>query len=363
MSSNRGTVVLIVMTLLMVTFLTSFVTEISSADDESTSFYSQLDDNEKAIYDSISDFSADSLTVTVQLSNAIFTESTSDESAAETYIMEQISDMVEAAAYALGLEDPLAICTWGSSTVVCSADSQTFIVSEDYIGLESLVLVADMDPNYADDPDTDVNELQEKIDALNDAIDSYDAGSSDLRTIVGNINSYLTGRLSYDTDENAEEDVPYSMDAYGALVASSENVTSEGFAKGFQALCDKYGIDCYTILGYEVPDMDVHAWNIVLMGNGDWYPVDVAMNKTSSDGYLLVSSETFYTTHQFGLTPSDGGVSFDYPSLSSTKYDSDPWYEDSLVEGAFMAIIGVVLVVGIMLALREDRKKMDPKKK
>ncbi len=358
--------VIIISAMMFASFTFAFAGTVTAEDDDSTftSFYDQLSDNEKAVYDEIAVYSADTLTVTVDLPNAVYTQIGTDESAAKAYLMEQVAVLVQAAYYSIEMDDPLAICTWGNSTVSWSEETLPFVTTGTLIGLEQLVLTAIIDENYADDTSTTgVNELQDKIDALNDAIEAYSVGSTDLRTMVGNINSYLTGRLTYDSNAGTSSEGPYVHDAYGALVSSSKLAVCDGFSKGFQALCDKYGIDCYTVLGYSVPELEGHAWNVVLMGNGSWYPIDVTWNKSSDNAYMLISADSFNSSHQAGLYTSDGGVSMDYPVLSETKYDSDPWYENTYVEWALMAAIGLAIVIGILLAVREDKKKLTAKKK
>ncbi len=368
MSYRHSTFAILIVSAVVLAAFTPMLTDTVSADDDSTdstftSFYDQLTDDQKAIYDSISTYSADTLTVTVDLPNPIYTQIGDDEEVAKEYLSEQISELAQAAYYALFMEKPLAICTWGDSTVSWPEENQPFIVSGTLIGLDQLVLTAIIDPNYADNTTTTVNELQLKIDALNQAIASYDVGSTDLRTMVGNMNSYLVDRLTYDPNAGNSNEDPYAHDAYGALVSSSKLAVCDGYSKGFQALCQKYDIDCYTIVGYDIPELQGHAWNVVLMGNGSWYPIDVTWNDSTSNAYMLISADSFNSSHQAGLYASDGGAIMDYPVLSSTKYDSDPWYQAQYIEWALMGAIGAVLVIGILLAIREDKKKMKGIKK
>jgi len=368
MSYRHSTFAILIVSAVVLAAFTPVLMDSVSAEDDSTdstftSFYDQLTDNQKAVYDSISTYSADTLTVTVDLPDPIYTQIGDDEDAAKEYLAEQVLEALKAPYYALFMEQPLAICTWGTSTIYWSDETQPFIVSGTLIGMEQLLLTLVMDPNYADDPTTTVNELQLKIDALNEAIESYDVGSTNLRTMVGNINSYLVDRLTYDSNVGTSSQDPYAHDAYGALVSSSKLVVCDGYSKGFQALCQKYDIDCYTIAGYDIPDLEGHAWNVVLMDNGSWYPVDVTWNDSSSNAYMLISADSFNSSHMAGLYASDGGASMDYPVLSSTKYDSDPWYQAQYIEWVLMGAIGAVLVIGILLAVREDKKKMKGIKK
>jgi hypothetical protein len=341
--------------------LLGFVSESASAEDEDkkefVSFYNQLDANSKEVYDSLKGVTAESLTVTVQLKNPVYTIKNTDGSA-EAFLMNEITGIVNSAYYALKMQEPLAISTWGKTTLSFDKSAQSFEDGGETVGLKSVKITVVMDAAYADNPETaDVNELQVKVDELNKAIKDYNAGSDNVRSIVGNVNGYLTSRLAFDKNEGTDKENPYAHDAYGALVASGKTVVNDGFSKGFQALCQKYSIECYTIIGYTVPEMKIHTWNVVKMDNGKMYPVDVTANNDKENSQLLPSAESFNKGHVPGIQTSDGGITFDYPALGETKYDADPWYSNKYVEYAFLAAIGGLIIVGLYMAVLQDKKK------
>lgn len=360
---SRGHTVLS-LTVVVFVMISSFGCMLSSAsaededytyDSDFTSFYDQLSDNAKVIYDKIGAVTAADLTVDITLTYPIYADSEKGLEYVESLVKKEVSS----AFFALKMEAPLALCTWGESYI--EWDYTTSAVG-DLTCVSGMALTVVMDENYADDPETDNNELQEKVDALNDAIEAYDVGTTDLRTMIGNINSYLTSRLSYDSNYKNDDRDPYAHDAYGALVSDSKLVVCDGFSRGFQVLCQKYDITCYTIIGYTTPELEGHAWNAVMMDNDKWYPVDVTWNQGSSNKYLLCSAETVNTDHVAGYYPSSGGAYFDYPVYSETKYDADPWYESQYLEYAIMAALGGAIILGLYLAVREDKKKGLPKK-
>lgn len=313
--------------------------------------YDQLTANEKAVYDGIASYSAGKLTVTVALANPVYTASATDGDA-EAYLEAEAASMIKAASYVLSMEDPFAICTWGGSGVVFDLGSQTVVRTGGLIGLDSLVLTAVIDEAYADDPATeDVDELQERIDALDEAVAGFTA-SGGTRDVVGAINGYLVKRLGSDDGTDV-----YADDAYGALVSPSKRASSEGFAKGFQALALAQGIDCLTVLGYTLPGLEKAAWNTVVMDDGGRYPVDVAANKSAEGSALLASAAAFNAGHSAGRSPSDGGIALDFPPLNEDKYDADPWYDNKYVEWAVLGALAAAIIAGILLAVRGDRTR------
>lgn len=338
----------------------------SSASEETykfTPFYDQLGRNQKASYDAMVGMTPEKLSAKVVLPDPVFTEVKESEEKALEYLNIEVFSMIYVANEAIYMEKPLALCTWGVTEVDGSTgikyETGTPVRSGDFIGVREFTIVVVMNPAYADDPATvGKNELREKVDALNKAINDYSVGSSDRRTMVGNINNYLTGRVTYDPNANDDTKIsPYSHDAYGALVAENKYAVCDGFSKGFQALCQKYDIPCYTISGYTAPvEEDGHAWNNVQMDNGKWYPVDVTWNKTTKNEYFLCSADSFNKEHIPGKHPYGGGVSFYYPMLEKNKYDTDPWYTSQIMMYLFAGLIGGAVVLAIGLTAYQNKK-------
>ena len=72
---------------------------------------------------------------------------------------------------------------------------------------------------------------------------------------------------------------------------ASTNVVCEGYAKAFQLLCErstfKANVKCYTVDGYmgSISSMgERHMWNLVTMGDGCYYLVDVTNSDTGMSG-------------------------------------------------------------------------------
>lgn len=324
-----------------------------------TSFYDQLDSNQRGVYTALAAMNPENLESTINLTNPIHTVLNTPVPKAKEFLMKHVKNIVTGAHFALKMEKPLAFPIWGNTSVDFGEDMQTFLNDGKTIGLDKIVIKVIVDPAYADNPTTiDKNELREKVDALRAAVDNYNVGSSDTRTMVGNINNYLINRLKYDPDaKDGMKADPYAHDAYGALVSDKKLVVCDGFSHAFQALCQKYRIECMTILGYSLPSMEGHAWNAVKMGNDKWYPVDVTWNQKMTDKYLLKDAASFNAEHVAGTYPHDGGYSFDYPVFEATKYDKDPWYISTYIEYAFYACIGALVIGGLVMILRQDKNK------
>jgi len=330
-------------------------TTVDSSTDSFTSYYDQLDDNEKAIYDALQTFDADTLTVTVTLPYPVYISVGSSLTDTETYLDSVVKGLVNDAFYVLQLSDPLAICTWGDSEL--SYDN-SYSTSGDMIGYTVLNLKTVIDPAYADNVDTtDVNELQEKIDAVNDALDSFTT-SGTTRDMVGSINTYVMDAATYDPNVGTDKESPYAHDIYGVLVASDNYAVCDGYSKTILVLCEKYGIDCIMVYGYAIPSMEGHAWNYIKMDNNSWYALDCTWNDTTSNAYFLVGTDAFMAEHQAGLQPSTGAtLALNYPVLADTKYDADPWYNADIYPMIVAAAI-VIIIIGIVIyTIRKESKK------
>ena len=330
-------------------------TTVDSSTDGFISYYDQLDDNEKAVYDALQNFDANVLTVTVTLPYPIYISVGSSLKDTETYLYGVVDGFLDDAFYVLQLSDPLAICTWGDSKLTYDHD---YLTSGDTIGYTTVEITAHIDPAYADDVDTtDVNELQKKIDAVNDALDSFTT-SGTTRDKVGSINKYVLDTAIYDPNAGTDKESPYAHDIYGVLVASDHYAVCNGYSKTILALCEKYDIDCIMIYGYAVPSMEAHAWNYIKMDNGSWYALDSTWNDAASNAYFLVGIDTFMAEHQAGLQPSTGAtLALDYPVLADTKYDADPWYDADIYPMIVAAAI-VIIIIGIVIyTIRKENKK------
>ncbi|MDR0887877.1 MAG: hypothetical protein LBM39_01665 [Candidatus Methanoplasma sp.] len=314
----------------------------SDGDAEFKSYYDQLDINGKAIYDAISAADADTRELTLVLPIPLVAL---DNAEGEEFLKEKVDELCNRTYLALRFGNPMAYWLWGSTTphglyVPVEKDNVLIVEKIDFD-------VNTLDTNYADG-------LQEKIDALKKAVDDFESDSTDARGKVSDINKYLTGLVTYDPDPNDKDKKSYfDHEAYGALADERHYAVCDGYAKAFQLLADKLGITSIQVYGGALPSMVDHAWNYVLMDDGKWYAIDVTWNDTKDDAYFLLGAETFLTDHQQGSSITAGtSWDFDYPPLSSGKYDSDPpSYESYGI--ALVVAMGAVIAIALFYAARK----------
>lgn len=141
------------------------------------------------------------------------------------------------------------------------------------------------------------------------------------------IHNWLTSHNLYNSwafsigQDNSGDNTPWE-----AISALDEDLSPvcEGYAKAFKLACDRLCIPCIIASGGN------HAWNYVLMDDGNWYAVDVTyddpiytingaeQNSLISGGekqdYFLLGSQTFFANHT-------EDNEWEYPNLSKADYD------------------------------------------
>ena len=141
------------------------------------------------------------------------------------------------------------------------------------------------------------------------------------------IHDYIIENAEYDRTDDIN-----NSDIYGLFI--KHRAVCEGYAKAFKYLLDKLGIPCVTVCGNGYSDdgnSEFHAWNYVLMDDGNWYAVDttwddpiVVGNGTVSEKtkhrYFLVGSNSFSKTHVEDGDVSGTGQKFKYPQISQNDY-------------------------------------------
>ncbi len=109
-------------------------------------------------------------------------------------------------------------------------------------------------------------------------------------------------RYDEDTEETHSRTVytdPYT--AYGAL--AQNRAVSTGYAMAYKLICDEAGLECMVVHG-RLGSED-HAWNLVQLGDGYWYHVDVALDDEEQEtGYRFfgLTDEEMRLTHQWDET-------------------------------------------------------------
>ena len=141
------------------------------------------------------------------------------------------------------------------------------------------------------------------------------------------VHDYLIDTISYDQSISK----PNIYNIVGALV--NKVSVCEGYARAFKYLMDELGINCTMVIGRATSTdgkTENHAWNYVEL-NGTWYAVDCTWDDPVISGngkltnedkyrYFLKGSTTMNKDHVPSRQFTDGGRTFEYPSISESDY-------------------------------------------
>lgn len=140
------------------------------------------------------------------------------------------------------------------------------------------------------------------------------------------IHDWLVDNNNYDTTLQKNN----IHNIYGALV--SGEAVCEGYAKAFQYVINRIGLNCITVVGEglkEGNDTEAHAWNYIQL-NGSWYGVDVTWDdpivvggkqtKAMKRKHFLRGKQNFEERHLATGEASQKGMRFTYPALSDTDF-------------------------------------------
>ena len=135
---------------------------------------------------------------------------------------------------------------------------------------------------------------------------------------------YLIEHTTYDAESaQAILDKGVNADtrtAYGCLVEHS--AVCSGYARAFQWLAQRSGLECMRVNGKDTTDDIGHEWNCIRL-DGDYYYVDVTWDdpipeegepEILTHNYFCITTEELLCTHVF----SDGQ---DLPDCTATDYD------------------------------------------
>lgn len=143
------------------------------------------------------------------------------------------------------------------------------------------------------------------------------------------IHDGIANQVVYDPNLGAEGENPTDHEPTSVFLEPFTTVC-EGYAEAFQLLCQREGIPCITVVG--TANGGGHAWNYVQMEDGVWYAVDLTWDDQGDIMYdfFLVGSQT--QNYYFGQTTFSGAhvpngqrfnsdlFALSYPTLSRTAY-------------------------------------------
>jgi len=261
----------------------SFAPQYKGAEDPNTPFtyYSGLNANAKAIYDSV---------VSVQNLQASFTVTLPNPYRFSAYVTENGFDMPEAVLnqYADAVFNAFSAAVFDHPEQFWLSGFDIYEefnyrqVQDNYCDFELVsVVITLMLPNGYTSWDTvksDYNKMMQTAKSVPlDGTTRFDKLKS--------IHDWVAANATYDYDFN---DVSY----YAVTVfVGSKKVVCEGYSEAFKILCDLAGIPCTIAVS------DDHEWNHVKMEDGNWYAVDVTWDDQDQDNllfyeYFLVGSST-----------------------------------------------------------------------
>ncbi len=256
---------------------------------ESKYYYNQLNDGEKAIYDTLYD-NKDELKNAEKM-GVNYTYDTFEMDINTTYMNVYY-------AYKYDNPDTFYMRTYNMS-----------------YGPKSISVTPELYDNITD-IDISISELEK---ARREAITSLTA-TNDYEKIK-QLHDYLVKHNTYDmkviTTPGYEGIGTHS--AYGALV--KETSVCEGYAMAYKYLLNAVGIECEVVSGYA--NGGGHAWNVVKL-DGAWYYVDTTWDDPTGINdpnyvrynYFLVGSETLEKDHILENPTS----SLIYPVISASNY-------------------------------------------
>lgn len=145
------------------------------------------------------------------------------------------------------------------------------------------------------------SELAEQKEKFNNALNNFLSNATMYYSEYDRekyVNDYIVENCEYDTKAAQNNNIMgYVSSAYGVLVEGK--AICEGYARTFQLLCNKMGIECVSIAGKA--DNVGHEWNCAYI-DGEWYQVDVTWNDTGNDmdkyDYFNLTDEQMYSSHK-----------------------------------------------------------------
>ncbi|MGN0098465.1 MAG: hypothetical protein ACI38Y_03965 [Candidatus Methanomethylophilaceae archaeon] len=227
-----------------------------------------------------------------------------------------------------------------------------------YYIVTGVSIVLSVPEDMGDDPGTDTNELEKRINEVKEAVRSFSPSGGNDADKVKSIAGHLRSVKSVDDEEGQVSNI------YDAVV--SKRSSSAGVAAAFTYYCMANSIESVTVRGlvYDGSDSSVEYWNAVRTG-GSWYAVDTVMYNQGNKAYLMAGSATqvvagetperLSTTHVADLDLSQPN-GLDAPDLSRDGY---PYPDDTPFLEKYGGWIILTLIIGIAAVFMVKAAKGD----
>ena len=290
-----------------------------------TSYYEELNDDQKKLYSILKDFFLDSnglpkeytvnyLSITPSDYGIDYslTYSGNSQDAVNT-LWNNKKDDFSYAFFAFIMDNPQAFWT-SSYSITTKFSSSSSKVKVLYCDICFNLISGDFVNN--------ISTYNSNITAVADEIKSKSKTTYD---IFKNINDYLVDTCTYDKEaanSSGNDAYAYAHSSGGVFALTTHTVVCDGYAKSYKALSNLLGVDCAVVVG--VAGGGNHAWNYVKLGNY-WYPVDATWNDTGKTNiYFLTDAFAFSSEHVSvsDQISSSNSISFAYPILNTNLYST-----------------------------------------
>jgi hypothetical protein len=282
--------------------------------------YNQLDKNAKIIYSKLYE-NKENLktgTYTIEFGNT-FSDLLSKENG-DVELKKQYQSAIEALTY----ENP-DIFYLNATSMYINIEKITKITGTKY----NVYINNGSDASYLADgfySKEDVDKYQSEIEQERDKILATVKGKSNYEKLRI-VHDYLIDTVEYDSTISKSN----IYNIYGALV--NKECVCEGYAKAYQYIMNEIGIENVIVIGTGTNsnnETESHAWNYVKL-EGNWYAVDVTWDDPIIIGggkltsnlryqYFLKGERTMSKNHTTSGNFTDGGQTFEYPTLSQLDY-------------------------------------------
>lgn len=303
------------------------------------SFYSELKDVEKLVYDGyvanlIDKGSSSKFTVNLANSDIDFTFDASSYNAkkdtfSDSTALSGVKDLIISSFAAFYYDHPEIY--W-----MRSFQYEISYVCSDNVGHLKTVTIT---PKVAyTDALSEVSTVNKGISTAVSSIRQSRSSTSRYDTVYA-IHSYVCMNAAYDytaLQKGATSTYGYAYTA-APLFTSKKKFVCEGYAKSFKILCDRFNIPCVLVFGNGIIGeySEAHMWNYVQMEDGKWYGVDATWDDCGDASpylsYFLVGSNTTVRTDvtfgenhvpnkQVMVTKTMAPLA--YPALSANRYQT-----------------------------------------
>lgn len=302
-------------------------------DSDSNTYYGQLDDDSKAVYNTLKAAYVDGAKYdSVSISFGKVISATGEKPGKEvptevsSTVGEEVKNIVSYALLALIYDEPEmswlvnVTMNYGWGYDYSTTDNTNYI----YTAKDFVVTVS----NGGNTQYTRV-QLAEEISKAKSSIGNP---SNNYQTIKA-IHDYICTNVDYVPEGTNLLDDKYQT-VHSALIDGK--TVCAGYAKAFKILCDEYGIPCILVSGTGTNDKGIpedHMWNYVKLG-GNWYAVDCTWDDQADkiyEDFFLVGGNTVaknFDNKAFGeshvasgrWTTAMASPGFTYPTLSAEAY-------------------------------------------